>query len=122
MNGKAALVFPGRSEKKELFIMEKWFWAWQRLKYNESKDETPQENTDAAFLGAVISAMYPKHLPKGDGKFSRVSSYLGDVRVELEWCRRNWKSENDQLDAFFGGVDAAITAMTMVAEMIKKGR
>ena len=102
--------------------MDKWFWAWRRLKYNEAESETPQENTDAAFLGSVISAMYPKHMPKGDGKFSRISSYLGDIRTELEWCRRNWKSENDQLDAFFGGVDAAITAVTMVAEMIKKGR
>ena len=101
--------------------MDKWFWAWRRLKYNEQAEES-QENTDAAFLGAVISAMYPKHLPKGDGKFSRVSSYLADVRTELEWCRRNWKSESNELDAFFAGVDATITAMSMVSEMIKKGR
>lgn len=102
--------------------MEKWFWAWQRLKHQEVSDEPARENTDAAFLGAVVSALFPKHLPRGDGKFSRVSSYISSVQTELAWCKRNWQSSSDSLDAFFAGVDATITAMSMVLEMIKKGR
>lgn len=102
--------------------MEKYFWAWRRLKQQEAQDENAQENTDAAFLGAVISAMHPKYLPSGDGKFSRILSYTSHVVSELAWCKRNWKSESNELDAFFAGVDATITAFALVLEMIKKGR
>ena len=101
--------------------MEKYFWAWKRLKRREESDSTPTEFTDQAFLGAVISAIIAKEIPSGDGKFSRVENYIKGVRKEVEWCRRNWVGSDDVLTAFFMGVESMCTELEHVTEMIKKG-
>ena len=101
---------------------EKWFWAWLRLKRHEEVGVVPTELTDQAFLGAVISAIFAKGIPAGDGKFSRVENYINGVRSEIEWCRRNWVGGDDVFDAFFMGVEAMCTEFERTVEMVKKGR
>ena len=98
----------------------RWFWAWRRLKTREA-DETPTELTDQAFVSAVISAICAKRIPAGDGKFSRVETYIKGVRDELEWARENWVGSDEVFTAFFAGVDAMATEFERTVEEIKKG-
>lgn len=102
--------------------MERYFWAWKRLKSRKKEEETPRELTDQAFVGAVLDAIIAKHLPEGDGKFSRVENYIKGVRLEMEWCRRNWVGSDDVFTAFFTGLDAMCCEFEHVVEQIKKGR
>lgn len=102
--------------------MERYFWAWKRLKRREEQIDQPRELTDQAFIGAVISAIVAKEIPDGDGKFSRVETYMRSVRTEIEWCRTNWVGSDEVLTAFFLGVEAMCTEFEHVTEKIKKGR
>ena len=102
--------------------MEKYFWAWKRLKTRKAEEATPTELTDQAFVNALINAIVEKDIPAGDGKFSRVENYVNGIRTELEWCRANWTGSDETLTAFFLGIDAMLTELTRVTEKIKKGR
>lgn len=102
--------------------MEKYFWAWLRLKRQSEKVQPPTELTDQAFLSALIEALIEKELPAGDGKFSRVENYIKGVRTEIEWCRMNWLGSDEVLTAFYLGVEAMCTELEHVTEKIKKGR
>ena len=102
--------------------MERYFWAWKKLKRREEKIEAPHELTDQAFLSALLDAIIAKDLPEGDGKFARIYNYVRGVRTEVEWARTNWVGSDEVFTAFFLGIEAMITELERVTEKVKKGR
>lgn len=102
--------------------MNKWFWAWRRLKYAEKEELTSFEDVDMAFISDLISVMCVKYIPRGDGKFSRLSNHIEGLQIEVNWCKDNWKGNDEVLTAFLMGVDATLTELDRVAKRIEKGR
>lgn len=101
---------------------EKWYWAWRRLKYGESANDTLRSDRDEALVAALISAIMCDRIPKGDGKFSRVESFVKSIRKETEWIKRNFTGNDEVFTAFLMGIDVTFEVMDRMTEKIKKGR
>ena len=103
-------------------MSENWFWAWRRMKYGESVNDEPMSDRDMALVAALVSAIMSEDLPKGDGKFDRLSNYIKSIREESAWIKRNFTGRDEILTAFLMGVDITFEVLERVAEKIKKGR
>lgn len=103
--------------------MDKWFWVWLRSARRVEEREALKhyENCDWDLIEGLISALCDKRIPSGDGRASRIEHYIDSIRDTLEFCRLNWKGQDDVLTGFFKGVDATITEFARVIEQIKKG-
>lgn len=99
----------------------KWFWAWRRLKMQEREELKYIDKTDAAFVSALISAIYSHKKVKGTGKFSRIENYVNGIREEVEWVRKNWHGDDECLTAFFAGVEAMVSELERTIQTVKKG-
>lgn len=99
----------------------KWFWAWRMLKMREREELKYIDQTDTAFMSGLLSSIYSKKLPKGDGKFSRIVNYVHGIREEIEWCRKNWHGDDELLTAFYMGIEAMVSELERVVEDVKKG-
>ena len=99
----------------------KWFWAWRALKMKEREELKYIGKDDMAFISALLSSICCAKIPKGDGKFSRIANYVHGIREEIEWCRKNWKGDDEVLTAFFMGVEAMVSELERTVEAVKKG-
>ena len=101
--------------------MNKWFWAWRRLKYGESKDSADLSK-DEALLSTLIDTILYDKIPDGDGKFSRLSNFIESIKDETSWIKGQLTTDDDAFIAFILGVEVAFESMQRIAEKIKKGR
>ena len=103
--------------------MSKWFWIWLRsARRAEEREASKQyENCDWDLIEGLISALCDKRMPKGDGRASRIERYVTNVLENVEFCRMNWKGQDDVLTGFFKGVDATITEFARIIGEVKKG-
>ena len=102
----------------------KWFWAYVMIKRGEKNytEELAEANSlDFHYMQALVNALYPNSLPKGSGKFDRLLTYAREVSEEADWIRRNFIGRDPELEAFFAGVIATISAYNREIEKIKKG-
>lgn len=120
INGFAALD-ESCSLRKRSLIMNKWFWAWRRLKYGESKDSADLSK-DEALLSTLIDTILYEKIPAGDGKFSRLSNFISQIKEEATWIKGNLSTTDETFIAFILGIEVAFESMQLIAEKIKKGR
>lgn len=100
----------------------KWFWIWLRSARRASRRELPSyEDCDWDLIEGLVSALCDKRIPKGDGRASRIERYVGNVLENVEFCRLNWKGQDDVLTGFFKGIEATIAEFARMIEAIKKG-
>ena len=101
--------------------MNKWFWAWRRLKYGESKDSADLSK-DEALLSTLIDTILYDKIPAGDGKFSRLSNFISQIKEEATWIKGNLSTTDETFIAFILVIEVAFESMQFIAEKIKKGR
>lgn len=121
MNGRAALDFGLAQKKKEFNTMfeESWFWAWRRLKERASREDEPAPDiSDAELVEIMIDAVIPKHPSKGDGRYSRVVTYITNVCDTLDWLKKNWRGDQELLNAFMLGMEVSCEALKREIQLI----
>ena len=101
--------------------MNKWFWAWRRLKYREA-EPSPDLSKDEALLSTLIDEILYSKIPSGDGKFSRLSNFITSIKEETAWIKKQLTTDDEAFLAFILGVEVAFESMELIAGKIKKGR
>lgn len=100
-----------------------YYWAWLKMKKREDIEVEHSANHDYVLMENLIDVILNYKLPKGDGKFSRVASYVENVRGFIDFVKHNWLSDADEpFTAFLMGLDVTFEAMERMLEIIKKGR
>lgn len=98
---------------------ESWFWAWRRLKERTSRDEDPAPDiADAELVEMMINVVIPKYPSKGDGRYNRVVTYITNVCDMLEWLKRNWRGDQELLNAFMLGMEVSCEALRREIQLI----
>ena len=103
----------------------KAFWIWKsamRKKEERERKDSVQTDVDYNLALALSRAALSDNKPSGDGRFSRIENYAKELRQEMEWVRRNWTGNDEELNSYLLGCDLVITGIENTIKTIKKGR
>lgn len=101
-----------------MILDDKYFWAWRRCTGSSKEDTPAPENHDVALLEGILTMIIRDKKVKGDGKFNRVSNYLNDICDSLTWIKGMWSGDDELLNAFMLGLDAACQAIKKEVSLI----
>lgn len=125
MNGCAALDLFVLSAKKRSSKMEsRWMYAYYRLKEKYEHDASIGEifnvENDAAMMESLTWLLTSTHLPKGDGKFSRLKRFVEMVLDHVALIKPNFSTQDKQMFMFLMMIEVSFECMLNKIKIIEK--
>lgn len=102
----------------------RWMYAYYRLKEKYEHDQSAGDvfNTedDAAAMESLYWLMTSTHVPKGDGKFSRLKRYCEMVLDHIALIKPHFSCSDEQMLKFLQMIEVSYECMLNKIRTIEK--